>query len=924
MSLDLAKYWDEKQTYKFQINSHKEIFSIDTPPPTVSGLLHIGHVFSYTHTDFIARFQRMRGKNVFYPIGFDCNGLPTEKLVEKTYNKRATDYKNTDEISFESRCRETIENSIPQFENLFKKIGLSIDFDLKYNTIDERCQKTAIASFINLYEKNEIYEGYKPVFWDWIDGTAISQAEIEDKEFDGEMHDIIFKQENGDNLIISTTRPEMIHGCFCIFIHPDDLEDDGKYSHLKNSHVYTPLYNKKIPVLSDEDTIREKGTGAMMCCPFGDELDLKRYEKYSQTLSEIFKPLNIMVAENQFTIKDNGTINSNALKILSNHDSEKRYKIEEFRKLLIEELKSHNLIIQSVKIKQIVKCAERSGCKLEIIPKMQWYIKTLNHKNALLEASKKIHWLPKEMYEKIRVWIESLRHDWCISRQRYWGIKFPIRYLTFKTKNIEKKLIFWNFLKNESDSNNNLFFNFYNDHFEQINETQYKVIKDFVYRNDIEFKVGDEFELQNSGHVFDTWFTSSLTPQINNLYGVDFSIQNCLEKAKSSPFATMDLRPQAHEIIRTWAFGTITQSFLNYGESYQPWKNIMISGWCLAKDGGKMSKSKGNIIDPNKLIDQYSADVVRYWAANSSLGGDTKFDENLMKIGKKLVTKLGNIVKFAELFLKPKKDINSDIEENIEEMTLEEFQAKNIAKIRCAQKTKCILHHHDMEFIDVSKITELMDLWIMQKFYNIAEKMTQMLENFDYFKALQILEDFFWKDYCDNYIEICKVRAYGEKPEIHDSQHISALTTIAYITINILKLFAIYLPFTTENLYLELAYKEISVHEKWVNLKEFERFQSIPSIQSSGDIFIYILDEVRKYKTSKQLSIKDAIDLEIFYEKKAEKYENFAEIFEQILFDLKNVANIRNIEIKKQINEIVEYNSKNDDDSLFLKFKDIL
>jgi valyl-tRNA synthetase len=918
MSLDLTKYWEEKKIYKFEKNSNKQIFSIDTPPPTISGLLHIGHVFSYTHTDFIARFQRMIGKNVFYPIGFDCNGLPTEKLVEKTFNKRAKDYENSED--FKKKCEEVIENSIPQFEDLFKKIGLSIDFDLKYNTMDERSQKMAIAAFLNLYEKDEIYSVKKPVFWDWIDGTAISQAEIEDKEFDGEMHDIVFKQENGENLIISTTRPELLYSCFCIFIHPDDLEDGTKYSHLKNSYVYTPLYNKKVPILADEDTIKEKGTGAMMCCAFGDELDLKRYEKYSQTMPEIFKSL-----EQIFTIQENGIINPEAVKILSNYDSEKRYKIEEFRKLLVAELKEKNLLINSISVKQIVKCAERSSCKLEIIPKGQTYIKTLKHKDALLEQASKVNWIPKEMFEKIKVWIESLRFDWCISRQRSWGIKIPVVGLMISSTSTKAVLeVLWDYTcDGKSDSQS--FLNYHFDKFEQIGNDEYKVIQNFKHKVRIlseekkteyeeEFLEGSTFKILSNDSVLDTWFTSSLTPQINALYGQEFTIENALEKAKNLDFATMDLRPQAHEIIRTWAFGTITQSYLNYGSDYQSWRNIMISGWCLAKNGGKMSKSKGNIIDPNKLIDLYEADVVRYWAANSNLGADTRFDENIMKIGKKLVTKLINVIKFAELFLKPK-NIEQNQEENIEEFALEDFQARNIAKIRCAHKAKCILHHHERESIDLSPITELMDIWIMQKFYSVVENATKALQNFDYFKALQIAENFFWRDYCDNYVEICKVRAYGENSEIIDSQHLSALTTIAFISVNLLKLFAIYLPFTAEKLYLEFAYQEISVHEKWIKLEEFEQFKNY-HFASNGEILIEILNEVRKFKTQNQLSIKDQVDLEIFY-----KDLNFEQIFDQISFDLRNVANLRNIKIDEFTNDDLFDLKLNE--NLFLRFKKI-
>lgn len=839
---DLIKDWHEKKIYNFihgsqnyqdntknptNFESSKNIFSIDTPPPTISGVLHMGHIFSYCHTDFIARYMRMIGKNVFYPIGYDCNGLPTEKLVEKQFNKRAKDYETI--VDFENNCQKVIESSIPQFRNLFEKIGLSIDYNLQYHTMDERCRKVAQASFESLKKKGLLYQAYKPVFWDWIDGTAISQAEIEDREFEGEMHNLVFKTENGEEVIISTTRPEMLFSCFCIFVHPDDLELGARYNYLNNKTLLTPIYNKRVPILPDSEVLKDKGTGVMMCCGFGDELDLRRYEKYSITHPEIFPSLEKIC----FPFEKSGFMKKEAITILSNLDKEK-YKIEEFRKLIVEELKNQDFLQKSSKVTQTVKCAERSGCKLEIIPTKQWYINILNHKEALLKEAKKINWLPQEMFEKIRVWIENLRHDWCISRDRYWGIKIP---------------------------NNNL-------------------------------------QLEEKPQIFDTWFTSSLTPIINTLCDKEFTIETAFEEAKNS--LPMDLRPQAHEIIRTWAFCTIVKSYLHFDQI--PWKNIMISGWCLARDGGKMSKSKGNIIDPLKLLETFEPDAIRYWSANSSLGSDTRYDENILKVGTKLINKLTNVFKFLERVT-----------------TNSLFGSAFAANIPIEDQVGCAMRRNarvscDIPYdIDLSKITELTDLWIINKFISVVKSTTDYLNKFDYFRALEIAEKFFWSDFCDNYIEICKTRAYGENPEVSDSAHISALMTLAFLIKNLLKIFAIYLPFTTETLYLSLYSDEVSIHRRgnWVDLNELgdrdHYFQGI-----AAEILIKILEEVRGYKSKRQISIKTKIDLEIYFLK-----DDLFELFEKVKFDLVSVANIDKLSIIKFVDQSYDCEIK---DLCYLKF----
>ena len=828
----ITEIWYKNKIYDFDLESidsekfdKDNIFSIDTPPPTISGVLHIGHVFSYCHTDFIARFQRMNGKDVFYPIGFDCNGLPTEKLVEKTFGKRAKDYLVNDKPDFKDRCSEVINSAIPEFQNLFKRIGLSIDYNLQYTTMDERCQKIAFASFNDLKQKELVYQAYKPVFWDWIDGTAIAQAEIDNREFEGEMHDIVFKTNSGEKVIIATTRPEMLLSCFCIFVHPDDLKEEGRYSHLKGQFLITPLYEKKIPVLADEDVIKDKGTGIMMCCAFGDELDLKRYEKYKSIYPEHFPELTTI----DFPIEKSGLMSAKALFILQNRTKE-NYKIEEFRKLLIEELKVNNLLTNTVKVVQIVNCAERSGGKLEIIPSKQWYVKIANYKENLLNEAKKIKWLPQEMFEKIRVWIENLRQDWCISRDRYWGIKIP---------------------------------------------------------NDAEPDVHQ---------VFDTWFISSLSPIINSLSNQNFTIENALKKSSNSAIAIMNLRPQAHEIIRTWAFYTIAKSYMHFGANQLPWKNIMISGWCLAKDGGKMSKSKGNIIEPLKLLENFKPDAIRYWSASSNLGADSRYDENTLKIGNKLIKKLENVVNFLQHLLTPQHV--PETKSNIETFSESDWQERNRAKYRCSFQVPCILKR-----FDETKINQLMDIWIMNKFVKVVENIESHLTNFEYSKALNSAETFFWKDFCDNYIEICKARAYGENPEILDSEYISALTTLAIIITNLLKMFAIYLPFTSEKLYLALFDDEIlfpdeiSIHRRgnWIKSEKLQAFRFYDHHHSeNGEILIRILEEVRKYKGSLKLSIKTPINLTVYYLK-----ENFKDTLEEFKFDLISVANIANLKAKK-------------------------
>jgi valyl-tRNA synthetase len=746
--------WQDLDIYKFSAED-QNIFSIDTPPPTISGSLHIGHVFSYCQTDFIARYQRMIGKNVFYPCGFDNNGLPTERLVEKTYKVNAN---RTEKKEFLDLCEKISNEKISEFKDLFQRLGFSFDWNLQYSTNDERCHSISQKSFLDLYSKGLIYKKLTPTFWDTVDQTAIAQAEVEEKEFESFMNYIFFQTEDGENIIIATTRPELLPSCVAIFFNPED----GRYQHLKGKRAIVPIFNHGVMIIPDEDVDIEKGTGLVMCCTFGDEMDVKWVQKHKlEVVNSIDKYGKMEIFQNK--------------------------KVEEAREFIIEKLKTEELLKNQDKIQHNVKCAERSGAKLEIIPTYQWYIRTLEYKEELLKQAKKINWFPQKMRIRIEQWIDGIKWDWCISRQRYLGVPIPVWY----DQNTGKIII----AKNENIP------------------VDPKMTSPLGYNKE---------NIIPETSVLDTWATSALSPQINNV----------LINQKDE-FKSMNLRPQAHEIIRTWAFYTILRTFLS--DKQIPWHNIMISGWCLAEDKTKMSKSKGNTIDPINLLNQYGTDVVRYWAASASLGADTYYSENVFLIGKKLMNKIWNASKFIGQFL--------------------------------------------IQDIDETDITYPTDVWIMTELSNLIKESEMYFNNYDYSSVKNLIEKFFLQTYCDNYLELVKTRAYNDV-----FGHKSAINSLSLSLLIILKLFAPFFPYITEEIYSQLFFNEVlSIHTKgnWPinNLKTNE---AIP-----GKDIVLILEKVREFKSSKNLSIKSQIDsMNIITSK---------EILKEIEDDIKNTCNVSNI-----------------------------
>ena len=793
--------WENQKVYKWNEDESRDTtFITDTPPPTVSGHLHIGHVYSYTQADYVNRFRRMKGENVFYPMGFDDNGLPTEKLVEKVKNVRAKDMIREDFIKL---CNEVVKDAEDEFRELFKSISLSVDWSQEYQTISAKSRSISQMSFIDLYNKGLLYRHPQPTLWDIIDQTALAQADIVDKEMPSKMYKVKFKldSEKDEGVIIATTRPELIAACVAVFFNPED----ARYKNLKGKYCYSPIFNVKLPIIPDDKVDIEKGTGLVMCATFGDITDIYWYRTHKLPLRQI--------------LSKNGYINLDSVKDLISEENYNEYNgitLKEAKKKIPQDLEDRNIIISSEEGIHVVKCAERSGQPLEILVSEQWSIKVLDYKEKILEKVNQINWRPDYMKNRIETWVNGLQWDWCISRQRYFGVPIPAWYS--KRKGEEGKIIIPNIEDLPVDPINDLPRGYSKD----------EVIPDY--------------------DVMDTWATSSVTPQLTSHGIVKGEIS--LDDNRHSKLYPADLRPQAHEIIRTWAFYTIVKSL--YHEDSIPWHNIMISGWCLASDKTKMSKSKGNIITPKNLVDTYGSDVIRYWSANSRLGADIIYSEEMFKNGNRLINKIWNVYKF------------------------------------------CKIHFDKFEGIyEENYIQNPIDLWMIKKLNIVIEKYNEAFLEYDYCSAKNYVEDFFWKILCDNYLEIIKVRIYNEDG-LDDAGQKSAVCALRIAFDRVLKLFAPIMPDITEVINYFLSedqnnYKSIHSRGNYAgNVKAVNIDDAI------GDNFIAILDEVRKVKAENNLSLK--APLSSISVKSND--ELVVEFLNNAIGDLKNVSQSSDINIE--------------------------
>jgi len=813
------KFWQEKSIYHWDKNISKEnTFVVDTPPPGVSGQLHIGHVYSYTHTDFIVRHRRMKGMNIFYPMGFDDNGLPTERLVEKERNIRANSVSRKEFIGI---CNEVVPQEEEKFRDLFKKIALSVDWDIEYQTINPLSCKISQMSFLDLVEKDQIYRNSQPMLWDPVDQTALAQAEIEDREKTTFMNDIQFLLEDNTPIIIATTRPELLPACVSVFFHPEDK----RYNHLVNKFAISPLFGVKIPLLADNMVDPEKGTGLVMCCTFGDQTDILWWRKHKL-------PTKIIISKQGRleNIKfDNNCINPKRAEEFASHIT--GLKVTEAKTKIIQLLKEEGLLLKQVERIQTVKCAERSGAPLEILTTPQWFVKTIIHKEALLKKSEELNWYPRSMKIKLDRWIEGIDLDWCISRQRYFGIPFPVWYS--KRAGEEGKVLF-----------------------AKIHQLPVDPLVDLPegYSND---------EVIPDYDVMDTWATSSVSPQLNS-HGI--SSNYMIDKHRHKQLFPADLRPQAHEIIRTWAFYTILKAYLH--ENTLPWKDIMISGWCLAQDKSKMSKSKGNVLVPSVLLNAHGSDVIRYWSASSRLGVDTAYSEDVINNGKRLINKLWNAAKFVS---------NHFNKISEEDKSLPFFAVKH-------------------------KITRDFDKYILNKLFELVEFADQDFTNYEYASAMDKIETFFWSLFCDNYLEITKSRAYNEKADDNEGALSSHLTLYHSLKI-LLQLFAPIIPHITEELF-QILYADNcqTIHSKggWPQILN-AKFTDLQ--EDKCEHLLEIIELVRKIKSQDNLSVKAPIDyMEIIG----------TSLPDNLISDLKNVTSSNRIDhVEKLTSTIQNLKGKN-------------
>ena len=787
------KFWAENNVYAYDADRpREETFVIDTPPPTVSGSLHIGHIFSYTQTDVIARFQRMLGKTVFYPIGWDDNGLPTERRVQNYFNitcdpllpyepemkfthdeKDETPRKHVSRKNFIEACEQLTAADESVFENVFKNIGHSYDWNIKYTTIGRQSIKISQESFIDLYNKGFIKSIESPTMWDTTFQSAVAQAEIEDREIPGFFHDINFRLADSDeNITIATTRPEFLPACIAIVAHPED----ERYKRFFGKKAIVPLFETPVEIIPSEHAEKDKGTGIMMVCTFGDAADVAWWKASGLPLKQIVgkngRLLDITFGEKPFVSLDSNKANLAYREIAG-------LETREARKVIVRLLREAGALKDEPRpITHTVKFYEKGNKPLEFVTSRQWFIRLQDKKDMLTEAGRQIKWKPQHMQTRYEEWVKGLNQDWCISRQRFFGVPFPVWYKVDD--------------KGNADYDNPII--------AEKSQLPVDPMTD-VPQGYTEEQRGQANGFVGDKDVMDTWATSSLTPQIALSYGNSDKL--------SLPF---DIRPQAHDIIRTWAFYTIAKALMH--ENTIPWKEILISGFILDPDRKKMSKSKGNVVTPQNLIDKYGADSVRYWAAKARLGIDTAFEENVMAQGKKLVNKIFNAGKFV--------------------FNIVEKSALN----GCSDYAGYICEPTDIS-------------WQNKMSATIAQA-TKFLQAYDYAGALEVIEKRFW-DFCDNYLEIVKKRAYadGEK---------SAIASLMKTIDLFLRIFAPFCPFITEEIYQTRPWdvnNRQSVHAGGWPQADIDQDDRLH--EKLYDIITEITAEIRKAKTEANLSQKTGV-----------------------------------------------------------------
>jgi len=748
--------WVREDTYAYggEDVDPNTVFSIDSPPPTVSGSLHWGHVYGFTLQDFVARFHRMRGDGVFFPFGYDDNGIASERLTEDELGVRHQEY---DRREFQQLCREVCAEYEAEFTEKMQNLGISIDWDETYQTISPEVQRISQLSFVDLYEQGREYRQRAPAIWCPECETAISQVETEDDERGSHFHDVAFEVVGGADdeslpatFTISTTRPELLPACVSVFVHPDDEENE----HLVGETARVPIFGQEVPIIEDERVDMETGSGIVMCCTFGDQTDIEWYQAHDLPL--------------RIAIDESGTLTD----VAGDYAGLGR---EAAREAIVEDLDEAGALLDRREITHTVNVHERCGTSIEFLVTEQWYIKLLDKKEEYLEAGRQMEWFPEKMFTRYRNWIEGLQWDWSISRQRSSGIPFPVWYCD----DCDAEVI------------------------AERDQLPVDPLQDDPPVDACPECGGGEFTPEDD--VFDTWATSSLTPLINAGWGWDAAAEEMVVERDELYPAT--LRPQGHDIISFWLFHTVVKCYEHTGEV--PFDQVMINGMVLDENRVKMSKSLGNIVSPDEVLEKFPVDAARYWAAGSAVGDDLPYKEKGLKAGERLLRKLWNASKLVDSLTPDERVERPDALRDI-------------------------------------------DRWLLASLDREIEYVTERIEAREFSKARDRLRSFFWHTFCDDYLEIAKQRLReGEDP--------SAAYTLQVAHRRFVKLFAPFLAHITEEIWRD-TYAETSVHRA-----EWPEPLGLDADFEAGETAMAVVSSLRKYKSDRQLSLNADVDEVVVY-----------------------------------------------------------